>query len=199
MFRSILRYLPRGCAMPVGENQTFRFGPFVLDTQCGQLRKDGVGLKLQGQPIQVLEILLQKPGQLVTREEIRQRLWTSDTFVDFDHSLNTAVKKLRQTLGDEADTPRYIETLPKRGYRFIGEVVREEAKREEPNTDTRETAAVAILPVGPSEPRPPNRMRRWRWVVVGCVLGLVVVAMRSRGLSRPEARARSRGLWARMF
>src|ERR1039457_6695885 len=91
--------------MPVGANQTIRFGPFELDTQCGQLRKDGVGLKLQGQPIQVLEILLQNPGQLVTREEIRQRLWTSDTFVDFDHSLNTAVKKLRQTLGDEADTP----------------------------------------------------------------------------------------------
>ena len=92
--------------MPVGEKQAVRFGPFQLDTQCGQLRKDGVGLKLQGQPIQILEILLEKPGQLVTREEIRQRLWTSDTFVDFDHSLNTAVKKLRQSLGDEADTPQ---------------------------------------------------------------------------------------------
>ena len=138
--------------MPVGEKQTFRFGPFQLDTQCGQLRKNGVGLKLQGQPIQVLEILLEKPGQLVTREEIRQRLWTSDTFVDFDHSLNTAVKKLRQTLGDEADTPRYIETLPKRGYRFISEVARE-GEKEEPKTDARETAAVAVLPNGPLEPR----------------------------------------------
>ena len=156
--------------MPVGENQTFRFGPFQLDTQCGQLRKDGVGLKLQGQPIQVLEILLQNPGQLVTREEIRQRLWTSDTFVDFDHSLNTAVKKLRQTLGDEADTPRYIETLPKRGYRFIGEI-----EREEPKEETRE-AAVAVLPIGPLEPRPSNRVRRWRRVVVGSVLGLLVIA-----------------------
>ena len=122
--------------MPVGEKHTFRFGPFELDTQCGQLRKDGVGLKLQGQPIQVLEILLEKPGQLVTREEIRQRLWTSDTFVDFDHSLNTAVKKLRQTLGDEADTPRYIETLPKRGYRFIGEV----AQRRTEGRNSRTTA-----------------------------------------------------------
>ena len=160
--------------MPVGEKHTFRFGPFELDTQCGQLRKDGVGLKLQGQPIQVLEILLQKPGQLVTREEIRQRLWTSDTFVDFDHSLNTAVKKLRQTLGDEADTPRYIETLPKRGYRFIGEVENEEAK-EEPKTDTREAAAVAVLPIGPLEPRPSNRMRRWRRAVIGTALGLLVI------------------------
>ena len=117
--------------MPVGEKQAVRFGPFQLDKQCGQLRKDGVGLKLQGQPIQILEILIEKPGQLVTREEIRQRLWTSDTFVDFDHSLNTAVKKLRQTLGDEADTPSYIETLPKRGYRFIGEVVNDEEPKEE--------------------------------------------------------------------
>jgi Tol biopolymer transport system component/DNA-binding winged helix-turn-helix (wHTH) protein len=156
--------------MPVGENQTFRFGPFELDRQCGQLRKDGVGLKLQGQPIQVLEILLQKPGQLVTREEIRQRLWTSDTFVDFDHSLNTAVKKLRQTLGDEADTPRYIETLPKRGYRFIGEV-----EREEQREDMREAAA-AVLPIGQLEARPSSRMRRWTRPVISSVLVLLVIA-----------------------
>jgi DNA-binding winged helix-turn-helix (wHTH) protein/tetratricopeptide (TPR) repeat protein len=132
--------------MPVGDKQTLRFGPFALDLQCGQLRKHGVGLKLQGQPIQVLEILLEKPGQLVTRDEIRQRLWTSDTFVDFDHSLNTAVKKLRQTLGDEADTPRYIETLPKRGYRFIGEVEREERKAE----DQPPFAASATAPLSSS-------------------------------------------------
>jgi len=90
--------------MPIGEKPILRFGPFALDTQCGQLRKNGLGLKLQGQPLQILELLLEKPGQLVTREEIRQRLWASDTFVDFDHSLNTAIKKLRQALGDEADT-----------------------------------------------------------------------------------------------
>jgi DNA-binding winged helix-turn-helix (wHTH) protein/Tol biopolymer transport system component len=109
--------------MPVEQNQTISFGPFELDTQSAELRKSGYRLKLQGQPIQVLEMLLAKAGELVTREEIRRRLWTEDTFVDFDHSLNTAVKKLRQALGDEADSPRYVETLPKRGYRFIGEVV----------------------------------------------------------------------------
>jgi DNA-binding winged helix-turn-helix (wHTH) protein len=108
--------------MPVGEKQTYRFGLFELDTQCGELRRDGVGLKLQGQPVQILEILLEKTGQLVTREELRERLWASHTFVDFDHSLNTAIKKLRQALGDEADTPRYIQTLRGRGYRFVGEV-----------------------------------------------------------------------------
>lgn len=156
--------------MPVGEKQTHRFGSFELDTKCGQLRRDGVGLKLQGQPVQILEILLEKPGQLVTRDELRQRLWASDTFVDFDHSLNTAIKKLRQALGDEADTPRYIETLPKRGYRFIGEV-----EREEPKEETRE-AAVAVLPSGPLEPRPANRIRRWRRSVVSSFLGALVVA-----------------------
>lgn len=116
--------------MPVGEKQIFGFGPFQLDTRCGQLRKNDVGVKLQGQPVQILEILLENSGILVSREEIRQRLWASDTFVDFDHSLNTAIKKLRQALGDEADTPRYIGTLPKRGYRFIGELTAEEFRHE---------------------------------------------------------------------
>jgi len=152
--------------MPVGEKHTFRFGPFELDTQCGQLRKDGVGLKLQGQPIQILEILLQKPGQLVTREEIRQRLWTSDTFVDFDHSLNTAVKKLRQTLGDEADTPRYIETLPKRGYRFIAPV-----DGHSPALEPTELLAPAAAAIGTS--RLP-----WRWaLLLAGVLALVAVGV----------------------
>jgi Tol biopolymer transport system component/DNA-binding winged helix-turn-helix (wHTH) protein len=110
--------------MPVREKHV-GFGPFQLDTQCGQLRKDGIRLKLQGQPVEILQILLETPGTLVTRDEFRQRLWSSNTFVDFDHSLNAAVQRLRQALSDEADTPRYIETIPKRGYRFIGEVFHE--------------------------------------------------------------------------
>ena len=92
-------------------------------------------MKLQGQPVQILEILLEKPGQLVTREELREQLWTSDTFVDFDHSLNTAIKKLRQALGDEADTPHYIETLPRRGYRFIGDVNAEDSLHKHPGPE----------------------------------------------------------------
>ena len=118
--------------MPVGEKHKLRFGPFQLDTQFGQVSKDGIVLKLQGQPVQILEILLEKPGELVTREELRQRLWASDTFVDFDHSLNTGIKKLRQALSDEADTPRYIQTLPKRGYRFIAPVDGSRAPVAEP-------------------------------------------------------------------
>ncbi len=114
--------------MPIGQKQTFGFGPFELDRQSGQVRKNGLGLKLQGQPVKILEILLERPGELVTREELRQRLWSSDTFVDFDHSLNTAVQRLRQALGDDADTPRYIETIPKRGYRLVAEVGSAETK-----------------------------------------------------------------------
>jgi cholera toxin transcriptional activator len=96
-----------------------RFGVFELDLAAGELRKNGAKLRLQEQPFQVLALLLERPGDVVTREELRQKLWPADTFVDFDHGLNTAVNKLRETLGDSASSPRYIETLARRGYRFI--------------------------------------------------------------------------------
>jgi cholera toxin transcriptional activator len=99
-----------------------RFGVFELDLSAGELRKSGAKLRLQEQPFQVLALLLERAGDVVTREELRQKLWPADTFVDFDHSLNTAVNKLRETLGDSASSPRYIETLARRGYRFIGPV-----------------------------------------------------------------------------
>jgi cholera toxin transcriptional activator len=99
-----------------------RFGVFELDLAVGELRKNGAKLRLQEQPFQVLALLLERAGNVVTREELRQKLWPADTFVDFDHSLNTAVNKLRETLGDSASSPRYIETLARRGYRFIAPV-----------------------------------------------------------------------------
>jgi len=97
----------------------FRFGVFELDSAAGELRKSGVRVRLQDQPFQMLIMLVQRPGQLVSREEFRKRLWPEDTFVDFDHSLNTIVNKLREVLGDSASNPRFIETLAKRGYRFL--------------------------------------------------------------------------------
>src|SRR6185369_6404629 len=121
-----------GITMTVTARQVVCFGPFELDLHSGELFKHGSRIKLQGQPIQILRILLEQPGKLVTREEISQRLWPSDTFVDFEHSLNTAVKKLRTALGDEAETPRYIETLPRRGYRFIAEIKEPAAVEHEP-------------------------------------------------------------------
>ena len=99
-----------------------RFSSFELDLRAGELRKHGVRIKLQDQPRQILVLLLENPGDIVTREQLRERLWPADTFVDFDHSLNSAVKKLRQALSDDPDVPRFIETLPRRGYRFIAPV-----------------------------------------------------------------------------
>ena len=109
-------------ALQPNNNRIARFGVFELDLITGELRKGGVKLRLQGQPIQVLTLLLERAGDVVTREELRQKLWASDTFVDFDHSLNTAINKVRETLGDSASSPRYVETLARRGYRFIAPV-----------------------------------------------------------------------------
>jgi DNA-binding winged helix-turn-helix (wHTH) protein/tetratricopeptide (TPR) repeat protein len=99
-----------------------RFGTFEVDVRSGELRKQGVRIKLQEQPFHVLTVLLQRPGEVVTREELRSENWPADTFVDFDNSLNTAINKLREALGDSADNPRFIETLPRRGYRFMAPV-----------------------------------------------------------------------------
>src|SRR5438876_441903 len=100
-------------------DRAIQFGIFEVDLRSGELRKRGVKVKLQEQPLQILGILLEKPGEVVTREELRQRIWPADTFVDFDHGLNNAIRRLREALGDSAETPRYIETLSRRGYRFI--------------------------------------------------------------------------------
>ena len=121
-----------GCPMSMLDsqgNQTVkiaRFGVFELNFAAGELRKNGAKLRLQEQPFRVLVLLLERTGDVVTREEIRQKLWPADTFVDFDHSLNTAVNKLREVLGDSASSPRYIETLARRGYRFIAPVQTED-------------------------------------------------------------------------
>jgi len=101
-----------------------RFGPYEADLRTHELWKHGTRLKLSGQPFQILEVMLARPGDLITRDELREKLWPEDTFVDFSHGLNAAVNKLRDALNDSADAPKYIETLPRRGYRFIGQVER---------------------------------------------------------------------------
>jgi DNA-binding winged helix-turn-helix (wHTH) protein len=104
------------------ECRLLRFGVFEVDLAAGELRKNGARIRLQEQPFQVLAALLQNAGQVVTRDELRERIWPADTFVDFDHSLNTAVNKIRESLGDSASSPRFVETLARRGYRFIAPV-----------------------------------------------------------------------------
>jgi TolB-like protein/DNA-binding winged helix-turn-helix (wHTH) protein len=120
----------------------FRFGTFEIDSRTGELRKNGMRIRCQEQPIQVLVALLERPGELLTREELRERVWPEDTFVDFDHALNTAVKKIRAALNDEADSPRYLETVPRRGYRFIAPVQTEMAAGRAMEEPPRELADV---------------------------------------------------------
>jgi DNA-binding winged helix-turn-helix (wHTH) protein len=103
-----------------------KFADFAVDARAGELFRRGKKIKLQHQPMQVLLALLERPGQIVTREELREKIWPADTFVDFEHSLNTAVKKLRLALGDQATNSKFVETLPRRGYRFLAKVEAEE-------------------------------------------------------------------------
>src|SRR5208337_1002197 len=131
---------------PSPRPQRIAFDNFELDLRSGEVRKNGSRIRLQAQPFQLLVLLLENAGDVVTREEICRELWPADTFVDFEHSLAAAVNKIREALSDSADNPRYIETLPKRGYRFIGKI------RPEPPL---------VLPVaepprhpGPSQVRP---------------------------------------------
>ena len=142
-----------------------RFSAFEVDLRSGELYKHGITLKLQDQPFQVLAFLLERPGDVVTREELRHRLWPADTFVDFDTGLNSAVKKLRDVLGDSAEKPRYIETLPRRGYRFIAPVE---------NGDSRVSVAAQETPaVAPTRATPSP----WKkaWLIVGLAAAALVV------------------------
>src|SRR5579859_6915057 len=106
----------------IPQKKLFRFGVFEADRATRELHKQGRRVQLQGQPFDVLIMLLEHPGEVVSRNQIRERLWPDGTFVDFDHSLNTAVNKIRDVLGDSAASPRFIETLARKGYRFIGPV-----------------------------------------------------------------------------
>jgi TolB-like protein/DNA-binding winged helix-turn-helix (wHTH) protein/Flp pilus assembly protein TadD len=137
-----------------------RFGVFELDLRAGELRKHGLRVRLQEQPFQVLTALLERPGEVVTREEIQKRLWPADTFVDFDHGLNKTINKIREALGDSAESPRFVETVARRGYRFLAEVKvvdaapdhsSELATQPEPRAETRERPDPAVKP---STPKP---------------------------------------------
>lgn len=129
-----------------------RFGAFEIDLRTGELRKHGLKIKLQDQPFQVLRLLLERSGEIVTREELRSKLWLDNTFVDFDVGLNTAIKRLREALGDSADSSHYVETLPRKGYRFIAAV--------EPIEDA---APVPVPEIGKPQPIPPSRRVRRYW------------------------------------
>jgi Tol biopolymer transport system component/DNA-binding winged helix-turn-helix (wHTH) protein len=140
-------------ATSVNSPRILRFGVFEADLLSGELRKSGVRIKLQDRPFQILAILLAQPGAVVTREELQKRLWPADTFVDFEHGLNTAITKLRQALADDADNPRFIETLPRRGYRFVAPVSSDgNGHAHSPDTLAPNTEAVPTAPIPSAAP-----------------------------------------------
>jgi DNA-binding winged helix-turn-helix (wHTH) protein len=131
-------------AQPIRSANVVRFEGYEVDLRAQELYKAGRKIKLQVQPFQVLAMLLEQPGEVVTREEMQKRLWPADTFVDFDHSVNTAIKKLRQALGDDKNKPRFVETLPKRGYRFLASV-------KKPATSSAAAEVQVAPPVAPKD------------------------------------------------
>src|ERR1700693_2163456 len=134
-------------AQPATNPRTVRFGLFELDLDARELRKSGIRIKLQEQPFQILAMLLERPGEIVTREELQKKLWSGDTFVDFDLSLNSAVKKLRQALSDDSDNPRFVETLYRRGYRFIAPVTAGANSHQIPLIETPSGSAAPAEPI----------------------------------------------------
>src|SRR5579862_7821380 len=152
-----------------GEPQVFRFGVFELDLHARELRRNGSRVKLQEQPFHVLVLLLEKPGAVVSREELQSRLWPADTFVDFDHSLNAAIRRLRDALGDAAENPRFVETVARRGYRFLAPVVAPGKNGESHPVDS-----------GVPAPSSPSR-RRYAVLLASAIVaavGLVLIGVR---------------------
>jgi TolB-like protein/DNA-binding winged helix-turn-helix (wHTH) protein len=157
-----------------------RFDAFEVDLRTGETRKHGIRIKLRGHPQQILVMLLDRPGEVVTREEIRRQLWPADTFVDFEHSVNTAIKILRQALGDSAELPQFIETLPKLGYRFIAKV-RALPSLESATTPAAASTEAGVTPPAPSAPGARTRFAR-RWPALASAFA-VFVAVAVIGIS----------------
>ncbi len=164
--------------MDTPANSPVRFGVFELDARAGELRRSGRRVALQPQPLEILRALLERPGEVVTREELRRRLWTNGAYVDFDRSLNKAIVKLRDALGDDAESPRYIETLARHGYRFIPLAEAHAHVDGAPPAAEGAPAATMPRPQGPAwpEPSPISRVQpasarhRWRWAALGITL-----------------------------
>src|SRR6266404_3137348 len=160
-----------------------RFGTFELNLRAGELRRRGQKIKLQEQPLQVLAALLERPGEIVTREELRSKLWPADTFVDFDHSLNAAIKRLRDALGESAETPIFIETLARRGYRLIVPIVQDAGPQSEAHQRTPTSgSAPPVTPtssaaVQVAEPHTAGGRKLWKTTVPAAVLVIALAGI----------------------
>ena len=151
--------------------RTYRFGVFEVNVETGELRKSGIRIRLHGQPFQTLAFLLERAGRVVSREELQQRLWSGDTFVDFEHGVNTAIKRVRDALGDSADSPRFIETLPRRGYRFIGVLSPPPVAQPVPM----ETPPASALEVPPKPTVSGKRQTDWSNIAAWAALGMALL------------------------
>lgn len=161
--------------------EVVRFGEFEADLRSRELRRESVNVRLPDQSFEVLAMLLERPGELVAREEIQKRLWSADTFVDFDHGLNNAVKRLRDALGDSAEAPRFVETLPRRGYRFIGVI-------EGVSQDPQDEARGDVPPRVPTMPEPSGSWPRvYRWMVILAGLSALIAVIRWRVGTAPHS------------
>src|ERR1700733_12300960 len=154
------------------ENGVVRFGVFDLDTKAGQLSKNGIRIRLSQQPLQVLSVLVEHPGEVVSRKDLYKLLWPSDTFVDFDHGLNKSIQRLRDALGDSPESPRYIETIPRTGYRFIAPVT--EASRSRPSAQAEFPLRIPEPTANPSVGR--DLKPKWRWLALGICAAIVALA-----------------------
>jgi TolB-like protein/DNA-binding winged helix-turn-helix (wHTH) protein/Tfp pilus assembly protein PilF len=159
--------------MAEGRSDLLHFGPFELDQRSGELRREGERLKLQGQPIELLALLASRSGEVVTREEIRDRVWGSGTFVDFDQGINACVRQIRAALGDSHETPRFIQTLPRRGYRFLAPV-RSSPPAEEPASTLRRPLPASVLAAGVATPRRAAPGRLFVVAAAGLVLAMTL-------------------------
>jgi TolB-like protein/DNA-binding winged helix-turn-helix (wHTH) protein/Flp pilus assembly protein TadD len=169
--------------MVTSAERILRFGSFEANVRAGELRKRGLKVRLQDQPFQILVMLLERPGELVTRQEIHQNLWPADTFVDFDHGLNNAVNRLREALDDSPETPRFIETLPKKGYRFIGQVTGDGQPGE---AEYQAAAATPVVEPRPIEQKLSTRPRFLVTILV-CCFALALAVMVYHGWRRMRA------------
>lgn len=188
--------------MPVNTPRAWRFGVFELDASSGELRRNGSVVRLREQPARILLLLLEHAGEMVTREQLRQHLWPSDTYVDFDHSLNSAIMKLREALGDSADKPLYIETIPRKGYRFVAPVSRPgDMQNGVSSSQSIERSELPVYNTGEQSNgsievalNTPDKMPRRQWllsrklvVVIVCVVSAIGIAALIRSASLRSA------------
>src|ERR1700739_728779 len=179
-----------------------RFGVFELDLRAGELRKHGLRVRLQEQPFQVLATLLEHPGEVVTREELQKKLWPADTFVDFDHGLNKTINKIREALNDSAESPRFVETVARRGYRFLAEVRvltvdpasgPQVATQPHPMTESQDLPDLAPSHVTGNHHRPSRASKMWAFALTLLLIAFVGI-WKARSWNRPSAVIRSRAV-----